>query len=48
MKKLLIAAAVAVLGIAANAAALNWLTYGYINDDLRDCRRPHGQGRLNR
>ena len=36
MKKLLIAAAVAVLGIAANAAALNWLTYGYINDGSAD------------
>ena len=36
MKKLLIAAAVAVFGIAANAASLNWSTWGYINDGSAD------------
>ena len=36
MKKLLIAAAVAVFGISANAAALSWSTYGFINDGSAD------------
>ena len=36
MKKLLIAAAVAVFGIAAHAASLNWSTWGYINDGSQD------------
>ena len=36
MKKLLIAAAVAVIGIVTNAASLDWSTYGYINDGSAD------------
>ena len=36
MKKILIAMSAVVFGIAANAASLNWSTWGYINDGSED------------
>lgn len=36
MKKLIIAVSAVVLGFAANAAALDWSTWGYINDGSAD------------